>query len=124
LTLPGRGDRSSIGELAASRVILSPLERGVLRAQCRVALLTPSTLKITVSRAEGRWTVRAAGDVDQRTAACLRDALHWCTPGPSELVVVDLAGVGLLSAAALTVLVQARHHANAAGARLLWFVLP
>lgn len=63
------------------------------------APLTPSTRQ----RADGRWVLSVAGEVDMSNAAALAGALAGAGPGDG-LLIVDLSAVGYLDSAGLSAL--------------------
>ncbi|MEV4614952.1 STAS domain-containing protein [Kitasatospora sp. NPDC049258] len=52
-----------------------------------------------------------AGDLDFHTAPRAREVLFGLTPGPGQLLVVDLTGLTFCDSTGITVLVAARNHA-------------
>ncbi|AGL18669.1 SigB/SigF/SigG family RNA polymerase sigma factor [Actinoplanes sp. N902-109] len=76
-------------------------------------------MRITVDTAGAVVTVRVRGEVDRDTAGRLRTALrHALTSMDGGRLVVDLAGVPLVDAAGVSVLVDVSAAASAAGAEL------
>ncbi|GAA3249992.1 hypothetical protein GCM10017691_61470 [Pseudonocardia petroleophila] len=74
---------------------------------------------VAASGVDGRFDVVPAGELDAACADRFRGVLHECAAAGAALVVVDLAGLRLLSAAGVAVLVDAREVLDACGARLV-----
>jgi RNA polymerase sigma-B factor len=77
-------------------------------------------MRLSVARDGGVLTVRVRGEVDRDTAERLRVSLRHGigTAGPDMRVVVDLAGVPLVDAAGIAVLLDAASSAGVAGVGL------
>lgn len=74
-------------------------------------------LQLHVTWRSGRLVLTVVGEVDMTTAPRLAQALTECLDQHPEELQLDLAGVSFLSAAGLTVLIQARARAQDRGIR-------
>jgi RNA polymerase sigma-B factor len=76
-------------------------------------------MRVAASSAAGTLTVRVTGEVDRDTAERLRTALRHAVAGAGEdRIVIDLAGVPLVDAAGVAVLLDAASAASVAEVRL------
>lgn len=75
-------------------------------------------LAIDVAVGERDATVTLTGEVDLASAAALRSVLVEASSGPVEKLVVDMAGVTFIDSMGLSILIQAKHHLEAAGGGL------
>ncbi|QMU69313.1 STAS domain-containing protein [Streptacidiphilus sp. P02-A3a] len=65
-----------------------------------------------------------AGDLDFHTAPRAREALLGLTPGPGELLVIDLSALTFCDSSGITVLVAARNHALSHQAQIALAAVP
>jgi len=79
----------------------------------------PVDFAVAVKTSTRLDVVRLSGELDFCSAQELLDTVDSLRPGPSRLVVLDLAQLGFCDAGGISALLRAQRSVNAAGGRLM-----